>query len=440
MADIASRQAGGADPGGAAPGGVESERESRARARARDEADLLRGFRDRFAVTDPDLVYFDGNSLGRLPVAARDALRDAAEQQWGGELIRGWRHWIDLPRRAGDEIARGVVEAEPGEVIVSDSTSVNLYKLAAAALAARPDRRVIVTDDDNFPTDSYVMQGLAASGRELRVIRTDIDAGIDPEPVREAVGEDTALVSLSHVAYRSGAVADMTAITEIAHDAGALTLWDLCHSAGAVPAPLRTAGADLAVGCTYKYLNAGPGAPAFLYVRRDLQAALRQPIWGWFGQRDQFDMDPAYQPVDSIERFTVGTPNVLGCQAVLEGARLISEAGIDAIYAKGQALTSYAADLADEWLAPHGVRLASPRDPARRGCHVVLHHPRAWQLCQALLADGVIPDFRTPDRLRIGLAPIYTSFTEVHDGMLKLRRILETSAHLAHPAKRSRVT
>jgi kynureninase len=406
----------------------------------RDAADPLRQFRDRFVVADPDLVYFDGNSLGRLPVATRDALRDAVESEWGGELIRGWRHWVELARQAGDEIAGGVVSARPGEVIVSDSTTVNLYKLAAAALAARPGRRVIVTDDDNFPTDGYVLQGLAAAGHELRLIHTDMDSGLDPAAVEAAVGEDTALVCLSHVAYRSGALADLAAVTEIAHRAGAMVLWDLCHSAGAVPVPLSEAGVDLAVGCTYKYLNAGPGSPAFLYVRQDLQAELRQPIWGWFGQRDQFEMARPYQPVDTIERFTAGTPAILGCYAVLHGARLTAEAGIENLYAKGQALTSYAIELADAWLTGYGMEVASPRDPARRGCHVTLRHPQAWQLCQALIAENVIPDYRAPQRLRLGFAPIYTSFTEVYDGMSTLERILAKGTHLDFPPEPARVT
>jgi kynureninase len=219
-----------------------------------------------------------------------------------------------------------------------------------------------------------------------------------------------------------------------------MVLWDLCHSAGAVPTPLREAGADLAVGCTYKYLNAGPGAPAFLYVRADLQPVLRQPIWGWFGQRDQFGMGPVYDPVDTVERFLVGTPPVLGGYAVLEGARVTAEAGMAAIAAKGAALTSYAVELADAWLAPHGFALASPRDAARRGAHVTLRHPEAWQVCQALKAAKVIPDFRTPDRLRIGLAPLYTRFIEVYEGFDRLRHIMADSAHRAFPGERSRVT
>jgi len=412
-----------------------------ARAHALDAADPLAGFRDRFAIADEGLVYFDGNSLGRLPRATRDRLRLAIDVEWGEDLIRGWDRWIELAREAGDVLATGVLGVSPGEVVLSDSTSVNLYKIAAAALDARPGRRVIVTDDDNFPTDQYVLQGLAAArGLTIRTVRTDIDEGVTLAAVRAVLDEDVALVSLSHVAYRSGAIADMVGITRAAHAAGALVAWDLCHSAGAVPTPLTEAGADLAVGCTYKYLNAGPGAPAFVYVRTDLQPVLRQPIWGWFGQRDQFAMGPAYDPVQTIERFLVGTPPVLGGYAVLEAARVTAEAGLKSIAAKGEALTSYAVELIDGWLAPHGFALASPRDPSRRGAHVTLRHPQAWQVCQALKAAKVIPDFRTPDRLRIGLAPLYTRFIEVYEGFDRLRDIMADGAHLGYPAERSRVT
>jgi kynureninase len=411
-----------------------------AAARAADRDDPLAGFRDRFVIDDPDLVYLDGNSLGRLPRATRERLRRAVDEEWGRDLIRGWDRWIDLCREAGDVLAE-LVGAAPGEVVLSDSTSVNLYKLAAAALDAHPGRRVLVTDDDNFPTDRYVLAGLAAArGLELRVIATDMDRGITPEQVRQAVDADTALVSLSHVAYRSGAVADLDAITAVAHGAGALVLWDLCHSAGAVPVGLSAAGADLAVGCTYKHLNGGPGAPAFLYVREDLQPVLRQPIWGWFSQRDQFDMGARYDPVDTVERFLVGTPPVLGAYAALEGARVSAEAGIDAIAAKGRALTSFALRLCDTLLDGYGLRLASPREASARGAQITLHHPAAWQICQALKAGGVIPDFRTPDRLRLGFAPLYTRFADVHEGVTRLRTVLADRAWEQFPAARGRVT
>ncbi|WP_338090883.1 kynureninase [Planosporangium thailandense] len=411
------------------------------RAEELDAGDPLAPYRDRFVIDEPDLVYFDGNSLGRLPVATRQRLADVIAREWGQGLIRGWDAWIELARRAGDVLATGVLGVSPGEVVVSDSTSVNLYKLAAAALDARPGRRVIVTDDDNFPTDRYILEGLAAArGLELRVLRADIDDGLDPADVRAALDEDVALVCLSHLAYRSGALADLVAITGAAHEVGALTLWDLCHSVGSVPVPLREANVDLAVGCTYKYLNAGPGAPAFLYVRADLQEQLRQPIWGWFGQRDQFAMASGYDPAASIDRFLVGTTPVLGAYAVLEGASITAEAGIDRIAAKGAALTEYAIELFDALLAGDGFTLATPREPGRRGAHVTLYHPNAWQICQALKAANVIPDFRTPDRLRMGLAPLYTRFVDVHEGFDRLRTIMRSGAWRDFPAERARVT
>lgn len=408
---------------------------SRRYAETRDAQDPIGHFRTRFHIPDERLVYLDGNSLGRLPLTTRDRLRDAIEQEWGGELIRGWDRWIDLAGQAGDVIAEGVLGVGRGEVILSDSSTVNLFKLASAALDARPDRSVIVTDDDNFPTDRYVLEGLAkARGLRLRTVETDIDAGIDPARIAESLDDDVALVCLSHVAYRSGALADMVAITTAAHRVGALTLWDLCHSAGSVPVPLRESGADLAVGCTYKYLNAGPGAPAFLYVRAGLQTELRQPIWGWFGQRDQFAMGAGYDPVESIERFQVGTPPVLGVYAVLEGARITAEAGLPRLYAKSAELSQYAIRLGE------GLDLASPADPARRGSHVTFHHPQAWQICQALKAQGVIPDFRTPQRLRLGLAPLYTRFVDVWDGMARLRDIIATGSYREFAAEPGRVT
>jgi kynureninase len=417
------------------------EQDQRKRAEAADRDDPLAPFRQRFLIADPGLIYLDGNSLGRLPHETKRLLAQVIDEEWGADLINGWDRWITLGREAGDLIGAHVVQAEPGEVVVSDSTTVNLYKLAEAAVAARPDRRVIVTDDDNFPTDLYVLQGVAqAHGLELRVVPSDLDEGVSTAAVRTALDPDVALVSFSHVAYRSGAIADLHAVTAAAHEVGALALWDLSHSAGSVPVPLRDARVDLAVGCTYKHLNGGPGAPAFLYVRGDLQAALRQPIWGWFGQRDQFAMGRSYDPVDSVDRFLVGTPPVLGLYGTLSGVRITAEAGIDAIATKARQLTDFMIDLYDEWLVPLGFALASPRDGRRRGAHLTLHHPRAWQVCQALKAERVIPDFRTPDRLRLGVAPLYTSFGDVCEGMARLRAIVGEGRHLAFPEERSRVT
>jgi kynureninase len=412
---------------------------SRERAVALDAADPLASLRDAFVVDDPELIYLDGNSLGRLPKATVERLARVVRDEWGSGLIRSWRHWVDLPSRAGDLIGSTLLGAAEGQVVVSDSTTVNLYKLAAAALDARPDRTVIITDDDNFPTDRYVLQGLAAQrGVELRVVHTHLDDGLDPETLRDAVDGNTALVSLSHVAYRSGALLDMAAVNAIVHDAGALVLWDLCHSAGSVPVELDATGADLAVGCTYKYLNGGPGAPAFLYVRDELQAALRQPIWGWFGQRDQFAMGPAYDPVPGIDRFLAGTPAVTGIAAVEEGVRVLAEAGIDRLRAKGIALTDYVIELAGAWLPAFD--LATPADPGRRGSHVSLRHPDAWRVTQALIEDKVIPDYRTPDRLRLGPAPVSTGFTDVWDGMSRLRQIMADKSYERFSGEPSRVT
>ena len=406
-----------------------------------DAADPLAGFRDRFVREDPSLIYLDGNSLGPLPHATRARIAEVVGQEWGAGLVRSWHHWIELPGQVGDLLGEHLIGAAPGQVAVCDSTTVNLYKLACAALDARPGRSVVVTDDDNFPTDRYVLQGIAAQrGVELRKIGTDLDQGLAAGAVRAAVDERTALVSLSHVAYRSGALADMAAITAIAHQAGALALWDLCHSAGAVPVELDASGADLAVGCTYKYLNAGPGAPAFLYVRRELQQALRQPVWGWFGQRDQFDMGRAYQPAPGIGQFLTGTPQIIGTVAVQEGARLLAEAGIGRLRAKAVALTGYLIGLADAWLAPRGVTVASPRQAERRGAHVTLAHPEAWRISQALIREGVIGDYRTPDRLRLGPVPAYTRFTDVWDALDILRQIMIGQTYRNVPAARSVVT
>jgi kynureninase len=389
-----------------------------------DAADPLAGYRDRFALDDPTLIYLNGNSLGALPLATMRRLEHMIRSEWGADLARSWDHWVDLPGRAGDLVG-ALIGAAPGQVVVTDNTTVNLYKLACAALDARPGRHVIVTDQDNFPSDRYVVEGIAVQrGVPLRMLATDINEGVTPDAVRAAVDEDTALVSLSHVAYRSGALADMAAITEIAHEAGALMLWDLCHAVGAVPVELDACDADLAVGCTYKYLNAGPGAPAFGYVRDRLTEGLRQPIWGWFSQRDQFAMGPSYDPAAGIAKFMTGTPSILGTAAVEEGARLLLEAGIDAIRAKSVQLTSYLIDLADEWLVPLSCTLATPRQAARRGSHVTFCHPRAEQIVAQLAAANIVTDYRTPDRFRFGLSALTTRFTDVWSAVAASRDII----------------
>jgi len=406
-----------------------------------DAGDPLGKFRDRFVRRDESLIYLDGNSLGPLPKATQSRMAEVVGAEWGAGLVRSWERWVGLPSEAGDLIGEHLTGAARGQVLVCDSTTVNLFKLINAALDAQPGRNVLVTDDDNFPTDRYVLQGIAAQrGCELRMIQTDLDQGPAEGALLAALGSDVAVVSLSHVAYRSGALADMERITGLVHECGALVLWDLCHSAGAVPVRLDDCGADLAVGCTYKYLNAGPGAPAFLYVRAGLQDRLRQPIWGWFGQRDQFAMGPDYDPVPGVERFATGTPQILGTVAVAEGTRLLAEAGIERLRDKGVALTSYLIHLADEWLEPSGFRLASPRADARRGSHVTLHHPDAWRISRALIAAGVVGDYRTPDRLRLGPVPIATRFVDVWDALDRLRQIAADRSYESLPTELSRVT
>jgi kynureninase len=410
-------------------------------AEEQDAADVLGHFRDRFVRHDRSLIYLDGNSLGPLPVRTQARIADVVDQEWGVGLARSWDRWMELPRQVGDALGEQLVGAAPGQVLVCDSTTVNLYKLAWAALDAQPGRNVIVTDDDNFPTDRYVLEGIAAQrGCELRMIRTDPDTGLSEQTVRAALDERTALVCLSHVAYRSSALADLARFTQLVHEAGAMVLWDLSHSVGAVPIELDASGADLAVGCTYKYVNAGPGAPAFVYVRGGLQDRLRQPIWGWFGQRDQFAMGPGYDPAPGIDAVATGTPQIIGTVAVEEGVRLLGEAGIDRLRAKGTALTAYLIALADEWLEPLDFALASPRDDARRGGHVCLRHPEAWRLSQALIQADIIGDFRRPDRLRLGPAPITTRFTDVWDALDRLRQITTDRTYLEFDSAQASVT
>ena len=413
----------------------------RSYAESLDAADELAGFRDRFVRADHDVIYLDGNSLGPLPVRTQARIAEVVDQEWGIGLVRSWDKWIQLPRQAGDMVGEHLVGAAPGQVLVCDSVTVNLYKLASAALDYQAGRDVIITDDDNFPTDRYVLQGIAAQrGAELRMIHTDMDQGVSAEALAEALDERTALVSLSHVAYRSGALADMRGLTERIHAVGALALWDLCHSVGAVPVELDASGADLAIGCTYKYVNAGPGAPAFLYVRDGIQDQLRQPIWGWFGQRDQFAMGPGYDPAPGIDAYLTGTPQIVGTVGVEEGARLLGEAGMTRLRAKGTELTRYLIALADELLAPLGFAIASPRDDARRGAHVTLRHDDAWQISQALIRENVIGDYRTPDRIRLGPAPITSRFVDVWTAIDTLRRIAADKSYADIPSEQARVT
>jgi kynureninase len=390
-----------------------------------DAADPLARYLDEFAPTEPGLVYFDGNSLGRPTTVALERIAYLGEA-WAQRLIRGWDEgWLDLPLRVGDQLAEGVLGARAGEVAVVDSTTVNLYRVACAALDARPDRRTIVIERSEFPTDRYIVEGLARErDLEIRWLDGDPIDGLSTVEIAGATDEDTALVILSAVNYRSAAIVDMPVVTNHAREAGALVLWDLSHAGGSIPVDLEANGIDLAVGCTYKYLNGGPGAPAYLYVRRELQDELRPPIQGWFAQRDQFEMGPTFERAPGIAGWLVGTPSILALTGVQAGVELVAEAGIDAIRAKGMALTEYAIALTDAWLAPLGCSIGSPRDATRRGAQVGIRHPEARRLTTALIERGVIPDFRAPGTIRIGLSPLSTSFADVHRGLTVLRSLL----------------
>lgn len=390
-----------------------------------DAADQLAGFRDRFVPTESGAIYLDGNSLGRPAKASLERVA-ALGEAWSKRLIRGWDDgWLDLPLTIGDLLAKDILGARPGEVAVVDSTTVNLYRVAAAALDARKDRQAILMERSEFPTDRYVIEGLAAErDREIRWLDGDPVEGLTTDQIAAALDADTALVVLSAVNYRSAAIADITAITGVAHDAGTLVLWDLSHAAGSIPVDLEANGVDLAIGCTYKFLNGGPGAPAFLYVRRELQVELRPPIQGWFAQREQFDMGPRFERRPGIGGWLVGTPPIISLTAAQAGIELVAEAGVDAIRAKGIALSEYAIALTDAWLAPWGCSVGSPRDSSRRGGHIAIRHPDARRLTRALIDRNVIPDFRAPDSIRIGLSPLTTSFEDVHRGLAALRILL----------------
>ena len=395
---------------------------SRAEAEALDADDPLAGFRERFVIgadTGDVVAYLDGNSLGRLPRSTVERLRLLVEHEWGSQLIRSWDvAWASLPGRVGDLIGAAALGAAPGQVVVADSTSVCLFKALHAAAGLRPARTVLVASDADFPTDRYVVEAVAAQrGLQMRWVSPVPGVGVTPDLLAPALAGDVAAVALSHVDYRTAQVADLAAITRLAHDAGAVAVWDLSHSAGSVPVGLDDAEVDLAVGCTYKYLNGGPGAPAFLYAADRHHAGLSQPVPGWFGAEDVFAMAPAYKPAAGIERMLSGTPPVLGLVAVEEGVRLVAEAGIDAIRTKGVALTELVVRLADCWLAPLGVEVASPRDPSERGAHVVLRHRDARRWCERLVAAGVVGDFRNPDLWRVGLSPLTTSYAEVWTAM-----------------------
>ena len=373
-----------------------------------DAADPLASFRDEFVIPDPDLVYLDGNSLGRTPKATVDRLRTVVEQEWAADLIHSWEHWLDLPRRVGDRMS-AIIGSRPGEVALHDSTTLNLYQGVHIALGLRPDRRVIVVPADEFPTDRYVVEGIAADkGLTVRALSPDVDLS------------DVAVVVRSVIDYRTAERADVAAFTAHSRAHGALVLWDLSHTAGAIEFDVHSLGVELAVGCTYKFLNGGPGAPAFTFVTTELQKDAHQPIHGWFAQKDQFEMERGFDPHDDIRRVLLGTPHVLSLVAAEEGIALSARAGMSAIATKGRALTSFALDVCDHL----ALTTSTPRDPERRGCHVAVHVSDARRVLKDLADRKVVADMRPPDILRFGLSPLTTRYVDVWDGLRTVADLL----------------
>jgi len=442
-------------------------------ARYLDSIDELASFCDEFVIADPNLIYLDGNSLGRLPLKSRHRSLQVIEQEWGENLVRSWSggdrpdwspDWYSAPSRLGDKLGQ-ILGASPEQVIICDSTSVNLYKLVIAALNLRPGRKKLISDRANFPSDLYIIQGciqLLNQGHRLVLVDTDLgpsgehpqvspDKEVLSEQVvsvenenisrNEAIDPDTALVVLSHVSFKAGILFDIEAITAAAHATGALVVWDLSHSAGVVPVHLDQWGVDFAVGCTYKYLNGGPGAPAYLYVNRQLQDRVQSPVWGWFGQDIPFAFNLEYTPAAGIRRFLAGTPPILSLLAMEAGLDLTLEAGVDKIRDKSVRLTEFLIRLFGAKLAPLGFELTTPRSSSSRGSHISLRHPENYRINRALIEEmKVIPDFREPDNLRLGLAPLYTSYMDVWEGVERIRRVVTEKRYQRYSFQRSPVT
>ncbi|MCZ2128384.1 MAG: kynureninase [Anaerolineales bacterium] len=425
-----------------------------------DAQDKLASFKEQFFIPE-NLIYFDGNSLGAMPKAAQEKSRQIVDEQWGADLIRGWnKGWWDAPARIGDKIGQ-LVGAAAGQVIVGDTVSINLFKLATAALTLQPQKKRIITDAFNFPSDLYILQGIqnlldsespSPSGRGARgegkgnheIIRigaSDDDITPDLVALESAIDENTALVTLSHVLFKSGYLYDMRRITELAHQKGALVLWDLSHSVGSVPVRLDDCNADFAIGCTYKYLNGGPGSPAFLYVNKRIQEKASSPIWGWWGQKNPFDFDLDYQPADGARKFLVGTQPMISMLIMEAALEPLLQAGIDALREKSILMTNFAAFLTETWLVPFGFSLGSPADSAKRGSHISIRHAEGYRVNRALIEEmNLIPDFRAPDNLRLGFAPLYLSFADLWDGFDRIRRVMEEKRYEKYPSQKLDVT
>lgn len=412
-----------------------------------DQRDPLQSFKEQFVIADPDTCYLDGNSLGRLPHATIRAINEFLTQEWGREVVTGWSHWVDEAQSVGDLIGRSALGAAAGQVLACDTTSVNFYQLASAAIAARSGRKTIITDAANFPTDRYILQGLAKNLGLTLVVIDNEDPSIaqheliTPELLEKYMSDDVALVSLEVVQYRSGARQNIKAINDVVAKHGALMLWDAAHAIGSVQLDFDSNQVGLAVGCTYKYGNSGPGAPAWLYVSKKMQHELQVPIQGWFAQRDQFAMGPTFEKDQSIRGFQIASPSLMGLRSIKSAFEMIELAGIAAIEKKAAAGTSMMIALFDQWLAPLGFTLNTPRDARSRGGHISLVHPEAERISVALRKfANVIPDYRVPNSIRVAISPLATSYVEVYDGFQRIRDLVASRKYEEISGQDSRVT
>ena len=411
-----------------------------------DKNDPLAHFKSQFVVTDPEMCYLDGNSLGRIPKATITAINDFMVE-WGAEVVTGWGHWVDEAQPTGDLLGQAALGAGPGQILVCDTTSVNFYQLCLAAVHARPGRKTIITDAANFPTDRYILDGIAKQfGLKLVLIENE-DSGvakherITTQVLAPYLNDDVALVTLQVIQYRSGARTDIKSITDQVRAVGGLVVWDASHAVGAIELNLDANGVDLCVGCTYKYGNSGPGSPAWLYVSKRIQKELQVPIQGWFAQDAQFEMGPVFERAQNIRGFQIASPSLMGIRCVKTSFSMIKEAGIDAIAQKAAVGTQMMIDLHDAWLAPLGFELNTPRDPKERGGHISLVHPDAAQICVAMREiSNVIPDYRTPNSIRLAISPLPTSYVEVWDGFARMRDLVASGQYKTIKEGGSRVT
>ena len=412
-----------------------------------DENDPLRGFRSLFMITDPEMCYLDGNSLGRLPIATVSAVNEFMTGEWAAEVVTGWSHWVDEAQPTGDLLGRATLGAAAGQVLVCDTTSVNFYQLALAAINARPGRKTIITDAANFPTDRYILDGIAKQlGLNLVIIDNESPGSaenerITPQILEKYLNADVALVTLEVIQYRSGARNDIKSLTDLVRSHGAFLLWDASHAVGAIEMNFDANGVDIAVGCTYKYGNSGPGSPAWLYVNKRVQEELQVPIQGWFSQGDQFGMGPVFERAEGIRGFQIASPSIIGLRCVKSAFSMIEEATISAIANKAAAGTQMMIDLYDAWLVDLGFTLLTSRNAYERGGHISLGHPDAARICVALRQFArVIPDYRTPSSIRLAIAPLPTSYVEVWDGFQRMRDLVASRQYEKITKSDSRVT